>query len=110
MILGIADHGIAGAGELLFGRTGHGRIESGENEIAIERGIEVFDDEVSGSCWNGRVEMPLHSLRIFFPGGTLGSSNFGQLKPRMIGEQLDETLPDRAGGPENASAKFLLKF
>ena len=56
VILGIADDGIAGAGEIFFGGARDGRIERGENEVALERGIETLDDEVAsrGSEWARR--------------------------------------------------------
>ena len=50
MIARIADHGITGAGEIFFGRAGDGRIKSGENEVAIERGIEAFNYEIARGC------------------------------------------------------------
>ena len=46
MILGIADHGIASACEVFLGRAGNGRIERGKNKIAIERGFQIFYDEI----------------------------------------------------------------
>jgi len=46
MVFAIADHGIAGAGEVFLGRAGNGRIERGKNKIAIERGFQIFYDEI----------------------------------------------------------------
>jgi len=44
VIARIADDGIAGASKILLGRASDGSIERGEYEVAVERGIETFDD------------------------------------------------------------------
>src|SRR5882724_9015405 len=106
VIARIADAGIAGAGEILFGRAGDGRIEGRENEVAIERGIETFDDEIARGCGNRSFEMPVNGFGVRLAGGTLGGGDFGELKPGMIREEMDEALADHAGGAEDASAKF----
>ena len=58
MIHGIADDGIARAGEILFGRASDGRIERGKNEVAVEREVESFNDEAARGIGNRPIEMP----------------------------------------------------
>jgi len=55
VIPGIADHGIARAGEILFGGAGDGRIERGKNEVAVEREVQAFDHEAARGIGNRRV-------------------------------------------------------
>jgi len=107
VIARIADDGIAGAGEILFGRAGDGRIEGGKNEVAIERGIETFHDEIARGCGNRSFEMPVNGFGVRFAGGTLGGGDFGELKPGMIREEMNEALADHAGGAEDAGANLL---
>jgi hypothetical protein len=76
MILGVADYGIASAGEIFFGGTSYGRIESGEYEIAIERWVETSDDEISCRSRDRFVEVPVHGLGISFSGGALRGGYF----------------------------------
>jgi hypothetical protein len=106
MIARIADDGITGAGEIFFGRAGDGGIKSGENEVAIERGIEAFDDEIARVCGNRSFEMPVNGLGVRLAGGTLRGGDFGELKPGMIRKEMNEALADHAGGAENAGANF----
>jgi hypothetical protein len=106
MITRIADDGITSASEILLGRAGDRRIEGGKNEIAIQRGIEAFDDEIARGWGNRRFEMPAHGFGVRLAGGTLGGGNFSELKPGMIREEMHEALADHAGGAEDTSAKF----
>jgi hypothetical protein len=50
--------------------------------------------------------MPARSFRIGFAGGALGRGNFGELEPRMIGEEFYKPLSDEPSGAENAGAPF----
>src|SRR6266571_5123362 len=104
----VADDGIAGAGEIFFGGAGDRRIERGENEVAIEIGLEPLDDESAGGLGDRRFEMPLDGFGVGFAGRTLGGSDFGEGKPRMIGQQIHEALADDARGAQDASAPLLL--
>src|SRR6476620_2597382 len=106
MIFGIADDGIACAGEVLFHGAGDGGIESGENEIAIVGRFQAFDDQIGGLGWDWFVEVPLHRLGIFLSGGTLGSGDCSELKPGMAGQKLDQTLADYASGAEDSGAEL----
>src|SRR5262245_50087111 len=110
MVLGIADDRIAGTGKFFFGGTGDGRVERGENEVAIEVGFEASDDEVSGSCGDRSVEVPLHGFGVFFAGGAFGGGNLGKHKPRMASEKLNEALADDAGGAEDSGAELSIKM
>ena len=47
VIFGVADDGIAGAREFFFGGASDAGIERGKNEIAVEGGLETFDDETA---------------------------------------------------------------
>jgi len=100
----IADHRIAGARKVLFCGAGDRGIERREYKIAIERGIEALDDQISRGFGNRCVEMPARGFRIGFAGGALGRGNFGELKPRVIGEEFYEALADEPSGAENACA------
>ena len=53
--------------------------------------------------------MPARGLGVRLARGTFGCGDFGQLKPRMIGEQFHEALTDEAGGAENAGAPLSLR-
>src|SRR5712691_4551601 len=109
VIARIADDGIAGTSEILFGGTGDGGIEGGENEVAVERGIETFHDEIASFCWDGHVEMPANGFGVGLAGRTLGGGNFGEVEPRMIAEHLNEPLADDAGGAEDSCFPFLVR-
>src|SRR5216683_3783341 len=100
----VADDGIAGAGEIFFGGAGNRRIERGENEVAIEIGFEPLDDESAGGIGDRRFEMPLDRFSVGPAGRTLGGSDFGEGKPRMIGQQIHEALADDARGAQDAGA------
>jgi hypothetical protein len=51
--------------------------------------------------------MPASGFGVSLAGGALGSGNFGQLKPGMIGKQAHQALADDAGGAEDAGPDFL---
>jgi len=106
MIARIADDGITGASEIFLGRARDGRIERGKNEVAIERGIETFDDQIARDCGNWSFEMPVNGFGVRFAGGTLGGGDFGELKPGMIREEMNEALADHAGGTEDTGANL----
>src|SRR5260370_13731154 len=106
MILRVANDGIAGAGEMLFGGASDGRIERGENEVAVESGIKALDDEAAGGFRNRRVEVPSNGFGVGLAGRTFGGGNFGEIKPRMIAEHLNEALADNSCG--TAGARFPL--
>src|SRR5216684_2032165 len=80
----IADDGISSAGEILFGGAGDGRIERGENKVAVERGIETLDDEATRGFGDRRVEMPANGFGVGLAGRTLGGGDFGEVEPGMI--------------------------
>jgi hypothetical protein len=107
VVLGVANNGITGSGEVFFGRPGDGRIERGKNEIASEIRVEALDGETSRFCWNRGVEMPANGVSVAFAGGALGGGDLGELEPGMIGQELHEVLADEARGAENASAPLL---
>src|SRR6266436_9980153 len=107
VIARIADDGIAGASEILFGGTGDGRIKRGENEGAVEGGVETLDDEAAGRFRNGRVQMPASGFSVGLAGRTLGGGNFGKVKPGMSAEHLNEALADDTGGAEDSCFPFL---
>src|SRR6266851_6472389 len=109
VIARIADDGIAGASEILFGGTGDGRIKRGENEVAVEGGVETLDDEAAGRFRNGRVQMPASGFSVGLAGRTLGGGNFGKVKPGMSAEHLNEALADDTGGAEDSCFPFLVR-
>src|SRR6266849_6854173 len=109
VIAGIADDGIASAGELLFGGTGDGRIERGKDEVAVEGGIEALYDEAAGGFGDGRVEMPANGFGVGFAAGTLGGGDFGEVEPGMIAEHLNQALADDAGGAEDSRFPFFVR-
>src|SRR5229473_648970 len=109
MIFRVTDDGIAGAGEILFGRASDGRIERGENEIAIESRIEALDDEAAGGFRNRRVEVPANGVGVGFARRTFGRGNFGKVKPRMIAEHLNEALADNSGSAEDSRFPLFLR-
>src|SRR5258708_32680550 len=102
MVLRVADDGITGAREVLFGGPGHGRIERGENEIASETRVQSFDDEPSSNGWNRDVEEPGDRISVTLAKGTFPSSDFGELEPRMIGHEFHEALANAARSAKHA--------
>src|SRR5271155_4392620 len=96
VIFGVADDGIASAGEVFLGAAGDARIERGKDEVAIEAGIEAFDDEGARGFRNGAVEMPADGFGVAFAGGAFGGGDFRELEPRMIREKFYEALADKA--------------
>jgi len=108
MVSRVANDGIASASEILFGGTRDGRIERRENEVAVEREVEAFDDEIPSDFWNERVKMPANGFRVGLAGRTLGGGNFGELEPWVVGEQVYETLTDDTGGTEYAGAPLFI--
>src|SRR5882762_2889517 len=109
VIPAIADDRIAGASEILFGGAGDRRIERGENEVAVERGVETFDDEIASHFGNGCAEVPANGLGVGFAGGTLGSGDFGEFEPGVTGEQAYETLTDDSRRAQNAGPQLFLR-
>jgi hypothetical protein len=104
VIAGVADDGIADAGEIFFGGAGDGRIERGENEVAIEIGFEAFDDEIARGVRDGSFEIPADGFGVSSAGRALGGGDFRELEPGMIAEEMDQALADDAGGAEDACA------
>src|SRR5260221_3130029 len=98
MVLRVADDGITGAREVLFGGPGHGRIERGENEIASETRVQAFDDEPSSNGWNRDVEETGDPISVTLTKGTLPGSDFGVLEPTMIGQEFSAALIDECRG------------
>ena len=68
MIFGVADDGIAGAGEVFLGGAGDGRIERGKDKVAFEVGIETLDDEATRCVRDRAVEMPADSFGVALAG------------------------------------------
>jgi hypothetical protein len=89
MILRVADDGIAGASEILFGGAGDGGIESGEDEVTIQGWLETFNNEIGCGSGDGFVEMPPHGFAVFPSGRPFGRGDFGEFKPGMAGEEVD---------------------
>src|SRR5258708_40231049 len=77
VIARIADDGIAGASEILLGRTCDGRIERGEDEVAVEREIETLDDEIASGFSGRRVDIPTGGFSVGLVGGALVGGNLG---------------------------------
>jgi hypothetical protein len=44
---------------------------------------------------------------VALAGAALGGRERGQLEPRVVGQQADETLPDRARGAEDRDRPLL---
>src|SRR5262249_6760334 len=104
VISGIADNGVAGASEVFFRGTRHGRIERGEDEVAIERRIEPLNDEIASHGRNRSVQVPIYGACVRLTGRTLGGGNFGEFKPRVIYKKFDQTLANKTSGAENTDA------
>src|SRR5207249_246242 len=96
VITRIADDGVASASEILLGRACDGRIERGQDEVAVESGIETLDDEIAGGFGDRRVEMPSNGFGVGLAEGALGGGNLGKFKPGMIAEHLNEALADNS--------------
>src|SRR5260370_30460680 len=79
VIARIADDGIAGAGKILLGGARDGRIESGKDEVAVERRVETLDDEIAGGLGDGRVEMPANGCGAGIAGAALRRSVFAKV-------------------------------
>src|SRR5260370_10289452 len=109
VIPGIADDGIARAGEILFGGASDGRIERRKNEVAVEREVEAFNDEAARGIGNRRVEVPANGFGVSSTRRTLGGGNFGKVKPRMIAEHLNETLADNACSAKDSRPPLVLR-
>jgi hypothetical protein len=77
VIFGVADDGIARAGEVFFGVTCDTRIEGGENKVALEAGVEAFDDEIARVSRDCGVQVPAHGFGVRLAGGALGGGYFG---------------------------------
>src|SRR5450432_925201 len=106
MVFGVADYRVASAGEVFFRFAGDGRIQRGEDEIAIERRFETFDDQVARIFRNGRIEVPAGGFGVTFAGRAFGGRDFGELEPRVIGEDFYDALTDQSGGAQHACAPF----
>jgi len=109
VIARIADDGIAGASKILLGRASDGRIESGKDEVAVERRVETLDDEIARGPGDGRVEMPANGFGVSPAGGTLGRGDFGEVKPGMVAEHLNKALADDTCGAEDSGLPFFLR-
>src|SRR5256885_9013350 len=108
VIPAIADHGVTRASEILLSGARDGRIERGEDKVAIEGGVETFDHEMASHFGDGRVEMPANGWGVGLAGGALGGGNFGELEPGMTGQQTNETLTNDTGRAEDASPHLFL--
>jgi hypothetical protein len=111
VIARIADDGIAGASKILLGRASDGRIESGKDEVAVERRVETLDDEIARGLGDGRVEMPANGFGVGLAGGALGGGDFAKVKPGMIAEHLNEALADdTCSAQDSCLPPFLRSF
>ena len=106
VIFGVADDGIAGAGEIFFGGSGDAGIERGENEIAVEARVETLYDEVARGFRDGTVEMPADGFGVTFAGRALGGGNFGELKPGMSGKKFHQALAYQTCCAQNTGTPF----
>src|SRR5262249_44121852 len=66
MIFGVAYDRIAGTGEVFFGGARDGRVECGEDHVAIECRFEAFDDAIGHGGRNRFVELPLDGFGVSF--------------------------------------------
>jgi hypothetical protein len=53
--------------------------------------------------------MPTNGLSVGLPGGTLGGGNFGEIKPRMSAEHLNEALADNSCSAEDSGLPLFLR-
>lgn len=110
VIAGIADDGIAGAGKNFFGFASDGRIERGEDEVAVESRVETLDNEVASGFRDRRVEMPADGFGVGLAGRTLRGGDFGEIEPGMIAEHLNEALADDTGSAEDSRLPLFLRL
>src|ERR1700722_6447488 len=53
--------------------------------------------------------MPTHRFGITFTRGAFRGGHLGELKPRMIAKELDDTLPYQAGSASHSSTPFFVQ-
>ena len=97
----VADDDVAGFGEGALDLAGDRRIEAGEQQLrraARRRRVDLHPRHLVGQR---RRQSPRGRLAVRLAFRSLARAEPGDLEPRMLREQCDELLPDRAGRPEN---------
>ncbi len=103
----IADHGITRAGKLLFDVARAIRRQAGENEIAIERRLRRAHRNVPHGRGHIAHEPPRARLGVRLILRAIRGRERRDLELRMVREQLNESLPHRAGGAQYSCAELL---
>ena len=101
MVLRIRQHRAASIRVIVFRFSSYGRIESGENESRFQRVAERFHVQRCCGFRQQRVESPVSGARVRFSRAALRGDDFVQTKPRVMLEQLHESLTDGSGGAED---------
>ncbi len=71
-------------------------------------GLGRRDGHARNALGQRSVEPPLGGFPVKLAAGTVAGGEPGDLKPRMVFEQLDETLADHSGRAEDANWIFVL--
>jgi hypothetical protein len=89
-------------GEGFLGFTGDRGVETREHQLGGEGGVEWLDGEVGDPLRRRARQAPGAGGGVGLAGGTVGGRDLGHLEPGMIGEELDESLSDRARGAQDS--------
>src|SRR5215510_13599534 len=95
VVLRVAQDDVARAGETLFDLAGDRRVESRENDFAVQRRFTRLDGLSSKALGDWFVLPPDGRFPVTLTRRSIRSRNLGQLEPRMVLEQRNELLPDR---------------
>ena len=94
---GVRTDGVAGAGKALLRWPGDPGGERGEDQAAVQPGLDRPHDQVAHGLRHRRGQQPVTRLLVALPGRALGCGDGGDLEPGVVLQQLDEALTDGAG-------------
>ncbi len=98
----------AGVGEFGLHFAGDGGVEGGEDDFRCAGRICRRNGHARDPLWERGVESPFSGFAVELPAGAVTGGEPGDFEPRMVFEELNETLADHSGRAEDADWIFVL--
>ena len=100
----MADDGVTGASEILFRSSGYVRRQTGEHYIAVQRRLRRLHHHRFDEGGHVADQPPGTGFAIRLSLRTVRRGQRGDLKLRVVRQQLNETLADHAGRAQNPNS------